>query len=52
MLGHDAGYAFNAPGIGQYGVDLFFVITGFIMVYTNFDAFSRLNARRHSSVVD
>jgi len=34
MLVHNAGYSFHVPTIGASGVDLFFVISGFIMVYT------------------
>ena len=35
MLVHNAGYAFRAPSFGESGVDLFFLISGFIMVYTS-----------------
>jgi peptidoglycan/LPS O-acetylase OafA/YrhL len=44
MLVHSAGYAFNVTTIGGTGVDLFFLISGFIMIYTNFDAFGRPGA--------
>lgn len=37
-------YAFRY--IGNFGVDLFFVISGFIMVATNWNAFARPNASR------
>ena len=33
------GYAFYVPVIGAAGVDLFFIISGFIVIYTNYDAF-------------
>ena len=34
MLAHSAGYAFTESSLGAAGVDLFFVISGFVMVYT------------------
>lgn len=39
MLAHSAGYAFEPSGLGAAGVDLFFVISGFVMVYTNYTSF-------------
>jgi exopolysaccharide production protein ExoZ len=39
MLVHNAGYLFSFPGTGTVGVDLFFLISGFIMVYAQFDDF-------------
>jgi exopolysaccharide production protein ExoZ len=44
MLAHMAGYSFVVPIFGGAGVDLFFVISGFVMVYTNHDAFRRPGA--------
>src|SRR5262249_31198174 len=44
MLSHNAGYALYIPKIGGSGVDLFFVISGFIMVYTNFSTFMQPRA--------
>lgn len=44
MLVHNAGYAFFIPTIGASGVDLFFLISGFIMVYTNYEAFTQPHA--------
>jgi len=34
MLVHNAGYSLEIPIFGASGVDLFFVISGFVMVYT------------------
>ncbi|MBE0583986.1 MAG: acyltransferase, partial [Desulfofustis sp.] len=39
MLVHNGGYTRAVPHIGASGVDLFFVISGFIMIYTSYDAF-------------
>ena len=44
MLVHNAGYSLYVPEIGATGVDLFFLISGFIMVYTNFGAFGQPGA--------
>jgi exopolysaccharide production protein ExoZ len=40
MLVHNAGYSFPFPDVGAAGVDLFFLISGFVMIYTHFDDFS------------
>ncbi len=39
MMAHTAGYSVSASSIGASGVDLFFVISGFIMVYTSYSSF-------------
>jgi exopolysaccharide production protein ExoZ len=40
VLVRRAGYPPTFSVIGAAGVDLFFVISGFVMVYTHFDAFT------------
>lgn len=44
VLANRAGYAFIEPKVGACGVDLFFVISGFIMIYTAADLFGELGA--------
>lgn len=39
-----AGYSFTPASFGAAGVDLFFLISGFIMVYTHFDDFGEAGA--------
>jgi hypothetical protein len=39
MLVHNAGYSFSFPGTGSAGVDLFFLISGFVMVYSHCEEF-------------
>jgi peptidoglycan/LPS O-acetylase OafA/YrhL len=44
MLAHRAGYSFNESNFGASGVDLFFVISGFIMMYTTAESFHEPSA--------
>jgi exopolysaccharide production protein ExoZ len=44
MLNHTAGYTFGFPSNGAAGVDLFFLISGFVMVYTHFNDFAEPGA--------
>jgi peptidoglycan/LPS O-acetylase OafA/YrhL len=44
MLVRNAGYSFKVPAFGAAGVDLFFLISGFVMIYTHFDEFSHAGA--------
>jgi peptidoglycan/LPS O-acetylase OafA/YrhL len=44
MLVHNAGYSFHFSDVGAAGVDLFFLISGFIMIYTHFDNFGEEGA--------
>ena len=39
-----AGYHYSFPSTAAAGVDLFFLISGFIMVYTHFDDFGEAGA--------
>ena len=44
MLVRNAGYSFKVPTFGLAGVDLFFLISGFVMIYTHFDDFNHAGA--------
>jgi exopolysaccharide production protein ExoZ len=44
VLAHRAGYSFQETEVTASGVDLFFVISGFIMFYTTVGQFGRPNA--------
>jgi exopolysaccharide production protein ExoZ len=40
VLIRKAGYAPTFSVVGAAGVDLFFIISGFVMIYTHFDVFN------------
>ena len=44
MMNHNAGYSFAFSDIGACGVDLFFAISGFIMIYTAYRSFGQRGA--------
>src|SRR5271156_4881977 len=44
MLHHNAGYVYQEHNTGAAGVDIFFVISGFIMYFTNRNAFEKPGA--------
>ena len=44
MMVHNGGYSFSIPIFGASGVDLFFVISGFVMVYTTHGDFAQPNS--------
>jgi exopolysaccharide production protein ExoZ len=44
MLVHNAGYSFSAWSTGSVGIDLFFCISGFVMVYAHATDFQELGA--------
>jgi len=44
MLHHTAGYAYQEHNTGAAGVDIFFIISGFVMYFTNWDAFRKPGA--------
>ena len=51
MLVHNGGYSLYVPDLGASGIDLFFVISGFIMIYTNLTAFCSQTPLHRSFVV-
>lgn len=44
MMVHNGGYSFSIPIFGASGVDLFFVISGFVMVYATQGDFAQPNS--------
>lgn len=44
MLHHNAGYVYQEHNTGAAGVDIFFIISGFIMYFTNRNAFGKPGA--------
>ncbi|HUO44843.1 MAG TPA: acyltransferase [Burkholderiales bacterium] len=44
MLHHTAGYIYSEHNTGAAGVDIFFIISGFVMYFTNRDQFQRPGA--------
>lgn len=47
MLVHNGGYRFSIIDVGAAGVDLFFVISGFVMIYTSAETFNKSQASFH-----